>query len=97
MAFNDHFSTQAQAYVDSRPDYPPELYEFIVSQVNGYALCWDVATGNGRPLWPSRNTLTGLWQQMRQWHSCKSPLPGPTLITGVSQLKAAAWRISLLI
>lgn len=48
MAFNDHFSTQAQTYVDSRPDYPPELYEFIISQANGYALCWDAATGNGQ-------------------------------------------------
>jgi ubiquinone/menaquinone biosynthesis C-methylase UbiE len=48
MVFKDHFSTQAQTYADSRPDYPPELYEFIVSQAKAHTLCWDVATGNGQ-------------------------------------------------
>jgi ubiquinone/menaquinone biosynthesis C-methylase UbiE len=48
MVFKDHFSTQAQTYADSRPDYPPELYEFIASQTKEHTLCWDVATGNGQ-------------------------------------------------
>lgn len=48
MTFKDLFSTQAQTYADSRPDYPHELYEFIVSQTKENTLCWDVATGNGQ-------------------------------------------------
>ena len=52
MVFKDHFSTQAQTYADSRPDYPPELYEFIASQVKEHTLCWDVATGNGQAAVP---------------------------------------------
>jgi ubiquinone/menaquinone biosynthesis C-methylase UbiE len=48
MVFKDHFSTQAQTYADSRPGYPPELYEFIASQTKEHTLCWDVATGNGQ-------------------------------------------------
>ena len=48
MVFNDHFSTQAQTYADSRPDYPAALYEFMVSQTKQHTLCWDVATGNGQ-------------------------------------------------
>jgi ubiquinone/menaquinone biosynthesis C-methylase UbiE len=52
MVFKDHFSTQAQTYADSRPDYPPELYEFIASQTKEHTLCWDVATGNGQAAVP---------------------------------------------
>ncbi len=48
MKFNDHFSTQSKNYADSRPDYPVALYAFIVSRLDNYSLCWDVATGSGQ-------------------------------------------------
>lgn len=48
MPFKDHFSTQSQTYADSRPDYPHELYAWLVAQLEDCSLCWDVATGNGQ-------------------------------------------------
>jgi SAM-dependent methyltransferase len=48
MSFKDHFSNHAQSYAGSRPDYPGELYEWLVAQLDERHLCWDVATGNGQ-------------------------------------------------
>lgn len=44
----DLFSTQADLYKKFRPTYPPELYDFLLSQVPGRDLTWDCGTGNGQ-------------------------------------------------
>jgi SAM-dependent methyltransferase len=44
----DNFSTQANLYVKYRPGYPPELFTFILEQVNQKNRAWDCATGNGQ-------------------------------------------------
>jgi SAM-dependent methyltransferase len=44
----DNFSIQSREYSVFRPVFPDALYEFIVQQVNGFNLAWDVATGNGQ-------------------------------------------------
>lgn len=44
----DNFSKQADIYAQYRPEYPAELFEFIISQVKNTDSAWDCATGNGQ-------------------------------------------------
>ena len=44
----DNFSTQSEAYAKYRPQYPAELFEFIIQHVKNKNLAWDCATGNGQ-------------------------------------------------
>jgi SAM-dependent methyltransferase len=46
--FKDHFSGQARAYRECRPDYPPELFAWLGDTTPGHRLAIDVATGNGQ-------------------------------------------------
>lgn len=48
MAFQDHFSRQADVYVKGRPGYPDELFAYLASRTAAHKLCWDCATGNGQ-------------------------------------------------
>ncbi|KAG0462363.1 hypothetical protein HPP92_020839 [Vanilla planifolia] len=43
---------QAQFYVTYRPNYPPELLNFIASKVPHRHLAWDVGTGSGQAAIP---------------------------------------------
>lgn len=43
-----YFRAQAKLYAEFRPDYPPELFEFIAASVRSHKLAWDCATGNGQ-------------------------------------------------
>lgn len=47
-AFKDQFSKQADIYRNSRPTYPPELYDFITALCKNRNMAWDCATGNGQ-------------------------------------------------
>lgn len=47
-SFKDHFSTQSSDYSKYRPDYPQELYDFILSEVKDRKTAWDCGTGNGQ-------------------------------------------------
>ena len=44
----DNFSQQASGYAQFRPNYPPELVEYIVGFVKEKELAWDCGTGNGQ-------------------------------------------------
>jgi ubiquinone/menaquinone biosynthesis C-methylase UbiE len=44
----DNFSKQANVYAQFRPDYPTELYGFIMQNVDNQEIVWDCATGNGQ-------------------------------------------------
>lgn len=44
----DLFSKQADHYARFRPQYPPELYDFLIEHCGGTDLAWDCATGNGQ-------------------------------------------------
>ena len=46
--FKDYFSPLASTYSRYRPNYPPELFEFVSSLVRTRELAWDCATGNGQ-------------------------------------------------
>lgn len=48
MEFKDYFSTQAADYARYRPDYPQELYDFILLNGTGSFAAWDCGTGNGQ-------------------------------------------------
>ncbi|MEO6405601.1 MAG: class I SAM-dependent methyltransferase [Ferruginibacter sp.] len=44
----DNFSANASEYAKYRPQYPQELYDFILSFVPERKLAWDCGTGNGQ-------------------------------------------------
>jgi ubiquinone/menaquinone biosynthesis C-methylase UbiE len=44
----DNFSKQASDYAIYRPDYPNELFEFLLPLVKNKNCAWDCATGNGQ-------------------------------------------------
>ncbi len=48
MGFNDHFSGHADLYASTRPDYPDELFEYLVGLCSNRELAWDCAAGNGQ-------------------------------------------------
>ncbi len=48
MSFKDHFSKQAPDYAKFRPQYPPELFEYLGGIAPQQKLAWDCATGNGQ-------------------------------------------------
>ncbi len=44
----DNFSNQANLYAKFRPEYPLELYDFILKNTKNRETAWDCATGNGQ-------------------------------------------------
>ncbi|KAA9347770.1 class I SAM-dependent methyltransferase [Larkinella humicola] len=48
MAIIDNFSGHADLYAQYRIDYPPELYDFLLSITGNRQKAWDCATGNGQ-------------------------------------------------
>ena len=44
----DLFSQQSDVYSKFRPDYPAELFQYILSFVSSRNTAWDCATGNGQ-------------------------------------------------
>ena len=46
--FKDHFSGHAADYAKFRPNYPPELFDYLASISPEHELAWDCATGNGQ-------------------------------------------------
>lgn len=46
--FKDHFSNHAKLYVQYRPTYPGELFEYLAKISPERSLAWDCATGNGQ-------------------------------------------------
>lgn len=54
----DLFVKQAKEYSETRPSYPPELFEFIASKTPGYDLAWDVGTGSGQAATSVRLSLS---------------------------------------
>ena len=47
-AFKDHFSGHAADYARFRPNYPPQLFNYLASISPEHELAWDCATGNGQ-------------------------------------------------
>lgn len=45
---DDHFSSVAQQYAQSRPTYPAELFDWLASCCAAHELAWDVGAGNGQ-------------------------------------------------
>lgn len=46
--FKDHFSSRSENYDRYRPQYPAELFSWLVSFVPEYGRAWDCATGTGQ-------------------------------------------------
>ena len=48
IIMKDNFSKQANLYAKHRPNYPIQLFDFIIGYVNEKKAAWDCATGNGQ-------------------------------------------------
>jgi SAM-dependent methyltransferase len=48
MAFKDHFSGHAGSYARYRPDYPPELFDYLATLTPRHEIALDCATGSGQ-------------------------------------------------
>jgi ubiquinone/menaquinone biosynthesis C-methylase UbiE len=46
--FQDHFSAVARRYADFRPQYPGELFDYLVTIAPARSLAWDCAAGSGQ-------------------------------------------------
>lgn len=46
--FKDHFSGVSSTYATFRPNYPPELFNWLANLVPDRTLAWDCATGSGQ-------------------------------------------------
>lgn len=44
----DFYDKLANRYSEIRPNYPPELFQFIASKTPVRDLAWDVGAGNGQ-------------------------------------------------
>lgn len=44
----DNFSQQSSLYAQYRPDYPPEIFDYIISFIKNKNTAWDCGTGNGQ-------------------------------------------------
>ena len=49
---DDHFSSVAKQYAQSRPTYPDELFEWLAACCAAHELAWDVGAGNGQASLP---------------------------------------------
>ncbi len=58
--FKDHFGTQANAYRQFRPSYPPQLFASLAAASRNHQLAWDCATGSGQAALP----LAGFYQSV---------------------------------
>ena len=48
MVFKDYFSGHSAEYARSRPQYPPDLFEYLSSVAKEHDVAWDCGTGNGQ-------------------------------------------------
>lgn len=48
MNYIDHFGNKSENYLNYRPNYPDELYQYLSSLVVEHDLAWDCGTGNGQ-------------------------------------------------
>ncbi len=46
--FPDHFSEQSDRYAAARPQYPPDLFDFIAAHAPATERVWDCGTGSGQ-------------------------------------------------
>ncbi len=60
MTFRDYFSDQASSYLEGRPSYPIELFEYLAKITTAHNLAWDCATGNGQ----TATMLAGLFKKV---------------------------------
>lgn len=44
----DNFSAQSAQYAQFRPQYPPEMFEFLFAKTARFEAAWDCGTGNGQ-------------------------------------------------
>lgn len=75
----DLFLKQAAKYVETRPSYPPELFQFIASKCPRLSLAWDVGTGNGQ----AAATLAGIFDRVVATDTSENQLAHATRLPNI--------------
>lgn len=57
----DNFSTQSDKYAKYRPTYPPDLFEFLTSNIQDQSNAWDCGTGNGQVAYELAKTFDNVF------------------------------------
>jgi ubiquinone/menaquinone biosynthesis C-methylase UbiE len=87
----DNFSTQAAEYAKYRPDYPSQLFHFILSHVKQRSAAWDCATGNGQ----TAKVLANYFQKVNATDISQKQLdnaiPAPNIIYGMESAEATSF------
>lgn len=86
MSFNDHFSGHASVYAAARPDYPPQLFEFLAGVCSRRELALDCAAGNGQA---TRGLLAYFDQVLMTDASVEQIAEADSLCAGESALTAS--------
>ncbi|CAN5887745.1 class I SAM-dependent methyltransferase [soil metagenome] len=87
----DIFSNQAAAYAKYRPQYPPALFEYIMSFVKHKDLAWDCGTGNGQ----TAKELSKYFQQVHATDISSKQIEHATNATNIMYAVEPAEKTSL--
>jgi SAM-dependent methyltransferase len=91
MPILDLFSNQADLYAEFRPDYPPELFDFVASLAPGRSLAADVAAGSGQ----AAVGLAGRFERVLAFDASASQLAHARSHPRVAYCRSAAERLPL--
>lgn len=89
MDFKDHFSTQAADYAKYRPDYPQELYDYILLHTTGSEAAWDCGTGNGQVAVALSNYFEHILATDPSTQQIEHALPAPNVRYSVAPAEAS--------
>jgi SAM-dependent methyltransferase len=88
----DNFSRQASDYAKYRPDYPSELFDFILSHVKERTAAWDCATGNGQ----TAKVLAGFFEKVNATDISQKQIDNayaaPNIIYAVESAEATSFN-----
>lgn len=76
----DNFSKQAKGYAKYRPEYPTELFDFILSKSTSKNKAWDCATGNGQTAKELAKHFGKVYATDSSQKQLNNAEPGPNII-----------------
>src|SRR5438046_8672445 len=88
-AFKDHFSGHAADYARFRPNYPPQLFNYLASISPEQELAWDCATGNGQAAVGLAEHFAKVIATDASARQIESAQPHPSISYGIAPAEAS--------